>query len=65
MADTTFRTILPALKAVDSGDGTFKVMASSQGLPVGGTDLTFTNILPPLKAVDNGDDTYSISCVPV
>ena len=57
MADSTFSTVLPPLKAIDNGDGTYLV-AVYPLFPAAGTDLTFTNVLPPLKAVDNGDGTY-------
>ena len=33
MADTTFRTVLPALKAVDNGDGTYSVAVVIPGMP--------------------------------
>ena len=33
MADTTFETVLPALKAVDNGDGTFSIAVSIAGMP--------------------------------
>jgi hypothetical protein len=38
MADTTFRTVLPALKAVDNGDGTYSmgVRLFASGTPVSG-----------------------------
>ena len=45
MADTTFRTTLPPLKAIDNGDGTYSVATSAEkgegqspvGAPVGTT----------------------------
>ena len=60
MADTTFRTALPLLKAIDLGDGTYSVAVVIVPAIVGGTDITFKTVQPPLKAVDNGDGTYSI-----
>ena len=60
MADTTFKMVLPALKAVDFGDGTYGVSAAD--MPAGvGVDTIFVGVSPPLKAIDNGDGTYSIS----
>ena len=61
MADTTFVLVLPALKAVDNGDGTYSLPLSQQAIPGGGTDLTFVGVKPPLKAIDNGDGTYSLA----
>ncbi len=60
MADTVFRTIIPPLKAVDNGDGTYSVAVVMLD-PAAGTDLTFTDVFPALKAVDNGDGTYLLS----
>jgi hypothetical protein len=60
MADTTFRTALPDLKAVDLGDGTYAIAVVIIPAIVGGTDTTFKNVSPDLKAVDNGDGTYSL-----
>jgi len=57
MADTTFATIKPPLKAVDNGDGTYSVAVYLLD-PAAGTDLTFADTIPPVKAVDNGDGTY-------
>ena len=62
MADTTFKTVLPALKAVDLGDSTYAISVSAHPGGVG-TDTTFVGVSPPLKAVDNGDNTYSIAAV--
>ncbi len=64
MADSTFVTILPALKAVDNGDGTYSVSAVL--VPVGGgSDTVFAGISPPLKAHDNGDGSFAVSCYQV
>lgn len=60
MVDTVFRTIIPPLKAIDNGDGTYSVAIAILN-PVAGTDTTFDIVYPPLKAVDNGDDTYLLS----
>ena len=62
MANTTFATVLPAIKAVDFGDGTYGLSVSVQTDP-GGADLTFNSILPPLKAVAMGDGTYAMAAV--
>ena len=62
MADTTFRTVLPLLKAVDLGDGTYAISIAAQTDP-GGTDTTFSTVLPLLKAVDLGDGTYAMAGV--
>jgi hypothetical protein len=57
MPDTVFRTIIPPLKAVDNGDGTYSVSVVVLN-PAAGTDSTFEIVYPPLKAIDNGDGTY-------
>ena len=64
MADTTFRVVLPALKAIDLGDGTYAVAVEHTVPPGGGTDTIFNNVFPPLKAIDLGDGTYAICIVP-
>ena len=61
MADTTFNMIIPALKAVDLGDGTYAMGVSIQPETAAPTNLTFATVLPALKAVDLGDGTYAIS----
>ena len=60
MADTTFKIVIPPLKAVDNGDGTYSMAIAAMPV-VGGVDTTFVGILPALKAVDNGDGTYSLA----
>ncbi len=60
MADTTFRTTLPPLKAVDLGDGTYALCIVPLIVP-GVSHTTFRTILPALKAIDNGDGTFSVS----
>lgn len=42
MADTTFKTVLPALKAIDNGDGTYSIS-------VGGTIAGLANATTPTK----------------
>jgi hypothetical protein len=59
MADTTFRIVLPALKAIDNGDGTYS-MAIEAMPDIVGADTTFVGVIPPLKAKDNGDGTFSL-----
>lgn len=65
MADTTFATILPPIKAVDLGDGTSSIAVQEPVVPAGGTDLTLANVIPPIKVVDLGDGTYAIAVSPV
>jgi hypothetical protein len=63
MADTTFKNILPATKAVDNGDSTYSLAAQIVVVPAGGTDLilaTFDGDLP-VKAIDLGDGTYALA----
>ena len=60
VADTVFRTIIPPLKAIDNGDGTYSVAVVILD-PAGGTDTTFNIVHPPLEAVNNGDNTYLLS----
>ncbi len=63
MADTTFRTILPSLKAKDNGDGTY---STAVAIRVGtGVATTFPKVLPPLKAVNLGDGTYAVAIVAI
>lgn len=45
MVDTTFRTVLPALKAVDLGDGTYSVGVSIQGTVEAPTGRTATYVI--------------------
>lgn len=61
MPDTTFKTMIPALKAKDLGDSTFAMSVQSVTVPGGGTDTVFAGTDPPLKAVDLGDGTFAIS----
>ena len=61
MADTTFRLVIPDLKAVDNGDDTYSLNVTEVTVPGGGTDTVFANTNPPLKAIDLGDGTYAIS----
>jgi len=63
MADTTFRIVLPALKAVDLLDGTYAISCVVVANP-GLTDTSFRKVLPALKAVNLGDGTYALSCSP-
>ena len=61
MANTVFRSVLPELKAIDNGDGTYSISVELVAVPGGGTDTVFKNVDPPLKAIDLGDGTYAIS----
>lgn len=67
MADTVFTLVNPDLKAVDNGDGTYRLSIVAVEVPAGGTDTTFRNVLPPLKAVDLGggltEGPYALSVV--
>lgn len=53
MADTTFRTVFPDLKAVDNGDGTYSVAVSIPGMPPL-TGLTAGELLVALTATTAG-----------
>ena len=61
MADTVFRGVIPPLKAIDNGDGTFSVAVYIIPPIVGGTDMVFRTVGPPLRATDNGDGTYLLT----
>ena len=61
MADTVFKGVIPDLKAVDYGDGTY-LMAVSPVTAGAGDDTVFDTI-PPLKAINLDDGTYAISVV--
>lgn len=62
MADKVFETVLPPLKAIDNGDGTYSMsVIPIYAVPPGGTDTVFTTVKPNLKAVDFGDGTYLLS----
>ena len=53
MADTTFRTVFPDLKAVDNGDGTYSVAVSIPGMPPL-TGLTAGEVLVALTSTTAG-----------
>jgi hypothetical protein len=61
MADTTFKMVLPALKAIDLVDGAYALAIADVNIPGGGTDITFVGVSPPLKAIDLGDGTYAMA----
>ncbi len=50
MADTTFRTVLPALKAIDNGDGTYSMGVKVQGLVNFPTGRTATYVVAASNA---------------
>ena len=66
MADTTFQTTIPPVKAVDQGDGTYSkacVIYADSGIYT-----TFAKTFPPLRAVQIGVDAdgnpiYARACV--
>ena len=67
MADTTFTMMVPGLKAVDLGDGTFGLSVSP--ITGSGTDTVFPGTDPPIRAVDtgtvdsNGNPIYVVAAV--
>jgi len=63
MADTTFQTTSPPLKAVDNGDDTYSIAVAVVNDT--GVYITFDRVLPSLRAVKLADNTYAISAVAV
>lgn len=54
MADTTFRTVLPALKAIDNGDGTYSIAVTS----ISGTAIIGKVRLVTATGDEVTDDTH-------
>ena len=70
MADTTFATVLPALKAIDNGDGTFSMAIAQRGIvetPFTGTGnlVVATHKIAPAAAFELVAIELHISAAPV
>ena len=61
MADDTFRTVLPRLKAVDNGDGTYSMPIKHSDLVSGGSDTVCTDTVPRIRFRDLGSTQYALS----
>jgi len=62
MADTTFGSARPLMKAVDIGDETYAWAVQEATEAAVSHNRVFENTTPPLKAIDLGDGTFAIDC---